>query len=78
MFFEHQTNNGIISEGSCDTDNWSNEAENSALPSEEYKLHFKTYSNRFFFILNCNNKNECLLYFYQINAALLSIMFQKH
>jgi len=48
MFFEHQTNNGIISEGSCDTDNWSNEAENSALPSEEYKLHFKTYLNRFF------------------------------
>jgi len=25
----------IISEGSCDTEDWSNDAENSALPSQE-------------------------------------------
>ncbi len=26
----------MISEGSCDTEDWSNDAENSALPSEKY------------------------------------------
>jgi len=26
----------MISEGSCDTEDWSNDAENSALPSQEY------------------------------------------
>ncbi len=26
----------LISEGSCDTEHWRNEAENSALPSQEY------------------------------------------
>ncbi len=30
----------MISEGSCDTEDWSNDAENSALPSEE-KFYFK-------------------------------------
>ncbi len=34
-----------ISEGSCDTEDWSNDAENSALRHSN-KLHFKTYSNR--------------------------------
>jgi len=31
----------MISEGSCDTEDWSNDAENS-----DYKFHFKTYHNR--------------------------------
>uniref|UniRef100_A0A8C1X2N4 phosphatidate phosphatase n=1 Tax=Cyprinus carpio TaxID=7962 RepID=A0A8C1X2N4_CYPCA len=35
----------IISEGSCDTEDWSNDAENSALHHRN-KLHFKIYSNR--------------------------------
>ncbi len=26
----------MISEGSCDTEDWSNDTENSALPSQEY------------------------------------------
>ncbi len=26
----------MISEGSCDTKDWSNDAENTALPSQEY------------------------------------------
>jgi len=30
----HQ-HNKVISEGSCDTEDWSNDAENSALPSQE-------------------------------------------
>jgi len=28
----------MISEGSCDTEDWSNDAENSALPSQESKI----------------------------------------
>jgi len=28
----------MISEGLCDTEGWSNDAENSALPSQEYVL----------------------------------------
>ncbi len=35
----------MISEGSCDTEDWSNYAENSAL-DQWNKLHFKLYSNR--------------------------------
>ncbi len=32
----------MISEGSCDTEDWSNDAENSAL-HHRYKLHFGVY-----------------------------------
>ncbi len=35
----------MISEESCDTVDWSNDAENSALHNRN-KLHFKIYSNR--------------------------------
>ncbi len=35
----------MISEGSCDTEDWSNDAENSALHHMN-KLHSKIYSNR--------------------------------
>ncbi len=31
----------MISEGSCDTEDWSNDAENSALTSQEYILNIK-------------------------------------
>ncbi len=31
----------MISEWSCDTEDWSNDAENSALPSLEKKWHLK-------------------------------------
>ncbi len=34
----------MISEGSCDTEDWSNDAENSTLPSQN-ELHFQLYSN---------------------------------
>ncbi len=34
----------MISEGSCDTEDWSNNAENTALHHRN-KLHFKMYSN---------------------------------
>ncbi len=34
----------MIWEGSCDTENWSNDAENSALLSKRNTLHFKMYN----------------------------------
>ncbi len=47
----------MISERSCDTEDWSNDAENSALPSQEYI----TFQNS-----NCNNiwQYTFLLYLY--------------
>ncbi len=30
----------MISEGSCDTEDWSNDADNSALPSQEYIIFY--------------------------------------
>jgi len=56
-----------ISEGSCDTEDWSNDAENSALHIRN-KLHFKIYYKREL-ILNCNYISQCD-FFYQITAAL--------
>ncbi len=35
----------MISEGSCDTEDWSNDAENSAFHLRN-KLYFKTYYNK--------------------------------
>ncbi len=35
----------MISEGSCDTEDWSNDAENTALHHRN-KLHLKKYSNK--------------------------------
>ncbi len=68
-----------ISKGSCDTEDWHNDVEITALNNKN-KLHFKIYSNRkpsnrkYFTILLL-----LLYFFYQINAALVSIrgFFQK-
>ncbi len=43
MFLEQQIR--MISEGSCDTEDWSNDAENSALITE-INCIYKIYSNR--------------------------------
>ncbi len=43
----------MISEKSCDTEDGSNVAENSALHYRN-KAHFKIYSQRKIVILNCN------------------------
>jgi len=55
----------MISKGSCDTEAWSNDAKNSALPSQEY---FTSQYYCFYCIFD------------QMNAALVSIrdFFQKH
>ncbi len=69
----------MISEGSCDTENWSNDAENTALPSEKIHLIFKCIKIE----KSCNiiSQYYCLYcIFDQINAALVSIryLFKKH
>ncbi len=68
----------MISERSCDTQDWSNDTENSALHHRN-KLHFKMYYNKKY-ILICNNVSKYSCIFDQINAALLSKrdFFQKH
>ncbi len=46
----------MISEGSCDTEDWSNDAENSALITEiNYILKYIQIENIFFVYCNCNN-----------------------
>ncbi len=51
MFLEQQIMIIMISEGSCDTEDWSNDAENSA--DHRNILHFTIYSNiKQLFILN--------------------------
>ncbi len=58
----------MISEGSCDTEDWSNDAEKSA-------LHHKLYAYRRV-VLNGNTILQYYIFYYifnQINAALVSI-----
>ncbi len=67
----------MISEGSCDTEGWSNDAENTALiKAIDYILKYITN------ILNCSISQYCIFFciFDQINAGLMSIrdLFQKH
>ncbi len=72
----------MISEGSCDTEGWSNDAENSAL----HHRNIKIYSNRklYIWIIEIFHNITVLQYynitFDQIHAALVSIRdyFQKH
>jgi len=49
--------NRNISEGSCDTEAWSYDAENSALTSQEY-FTFYTILKWKMVILNCNNISQ--------------------
>ncbi len=53
---------------SCDTEDWSNDAENSGLHPRN-KLHL-TKSKKYIF--NCNNISRFYCNFDQINAALVS------
>ncbi len=47
----------LISEGSCDTEDWSTDAENSALHHRN-KLYFKIHSNRKLFFINFINISQ--------------------
>ncbi len=70
----------MISEGSCDTEDWSNDAGNSAAHLKNKFLIFKIYSNikHLFKIVIIFHTIYCI--FDQINAALMSRrdFFQKH
>ncbi len=69
----------MISEGSCDTEDWSNDAENSVLLHKN-KLHFKIYSNRkqlFQIVIIFHNITELTVFFVQINAVLVSRTLKK-
>ncbi len=57
----------MISGGSCDTEDWSNDAENSALHHRN-KLHFKIIIQLYWIVKIFHN--IIVLLFVQINAAL--------
>ncbi len=63
----------MISEGSCDTEDWSNDAENAALyHRNKYILKYIQIEN---VILNYNNISQFYCFYWifdQINAALVS------
>ncbi len=63
----------MISEGSCDTEDWRNDVKNSALHHRN-KLHFTIHSNRkqLFWIVIFHSFTVFTHFFYQINAALVS------
>ncbi len=54
---------------SCDTEDWSNDAESSALDLRN-KLHLKVYSNRKV-ILNCDFHNITVLLYFESNKCSL-------
>ncbi len=63
----------MISEESCDSEDWSNDAENSDL--HHSNINYKIYSNRqqvFEIVIIFHNNNYFYCIFDQINAALLS------
>jgi len=56
MFLEQQNHHiRMISEGSCDTEDWSNDAEISSL-HHRYNLDFKRYSNKKIDLIGEQNK----------------------
>ncbi len=74
----------MFSKRSCDTENWSNDEENSALHHRNnitfYNvLKLKTF---FFYLIIFHNIAVLFIYFYfnQINSALMSrrYLFQNH
>ncbi len=58
----------MISEGSCDTEDWSNDAKNSA-SHHRNKLHFKIDSNRKHFLI--------IIIFHNIAVVLLKYSQHK-
>ncbi len=64
----------MISKGSCDTEDWSKDAENSALPSQELITFLNIFKYKTV-ILICNSipKHVDQIVFDQINAALMTM-----
>ncbi len=68
----------MISEGSCDTEYWSNDAENSALITAIH-LQYIQIENSFLICNNISHLYRFYCIFDQLNAALVSRRdFQKH
>ncbi len=70
----------MISEGSCDTEDWSNDAENSVLHHSN-KLHFTIYSNRKV-ILNCKTFHNIIVFlllkkYYKKKIWTLNLNYSK-
>ncbi len=65
----------MISEGSCDTEDWSNDAENSALITEiNYIFQYIQIHNSYIkLVIIFSNFTVFYCIFDQINAALVSI-----
>ncbi len=74
MFLEQQISIRTIPEESCDTEDCSNGAENSALITKN-KLHKQIYSNKIKVLLNGYNisQNSFSFIFDQRNTALVSL-----
>ncbi len=67
MFLEQISILEWFSQGSCDTEDWSNDAENSSLASHEKNYTLKYIKHIRQFIDLC-----FLLYFWSINSAFVS------
>ncbi len=67
----------MISEGSCDTEDWSNDA----LPSQEKKIHFKIFSNRKQFFVIIFHNVTVFLYFWSnksLESCFINIKILNH
>ncbi len=62
----------MISKGSCDTEDWSNDAENSALPSQE-QIGFENIFKYKTVILKYNNIFQNTVFLNKHNAATVGI-----
>ncbi len=66
----------MISEGSCDTEDWSNDAENSALQCSLGKLSNIILCNDI--IINYLFNNNNYYYYYVLNYNIISHSFSPH
>ncbi len=62
----------MISERSCDTEDWSNDAENSDLITEIYYILLYIHIQKLFKIVIVHNITVFVFFTVQINAALLN------
>ncbi len=78
VFWAANTHIKMISERSCDTEDWSNDAENAGI---NYMLTYIQITNSYFKFKKNISQYYCFYcIFGQINGALVSIrvLFQKH
>ncbi len=71
MFLKHQISVRVISEGSCDTEDWSNDA--GILTRINYFLKYIKIEMLFCIVILFPNITVFTVFFNQINAAFVSI-----